>query len=360
MSQTDNDALPPGATIGMLGGGQLGRMAALAAAQLGYRVHVFTPDPDSPCAQVCNAETVAAFTDWAALEAFAAAVDVATLEFENVPLETVQYLAARVPVRPGAKALAVAQDRTAEKLCANDLGIETAPWRPVTSESDLQEALGEIGAPAVLKAARFGYDGKGQVRIDAADMAPAAWQSLGPDSAVLEGFVAFEREVSLVAARSTDGSTAFFPLVENRHESHILRETIAPAADSIALRDQAEGIADALLKALDYVGVMGIEFFETRDGTLLLNEIAPRPHNSGHWTIEGAETSQFEQQIRAVCGLPLGVVDPVRPARMRNLLGHESDGWRLYLADPRAHLHLYGKAEARPGRKMGHVTWLLG
>ena len=360
MSHSEDYALPPGSTIGMLGGGQLGRMAALAAAQLGYRVHVFAPDAGSPCAQVSSDETVAGFTDFAALDAFAAAVDVVTLEFENVPIETLRYLEARVPVRPGAKALAVAQDRVAEKLCAGELDIETAVWWPVTSERELETALSEIGTPAVLKAARFGYDGKGQARIDSADMAAAAWQSLGTDSAILEGFVAFEREVSLVAARGADGSTAFFPLVENRHSDHILRETIAPASDSADLLDQAQGIAEALLKTLDYIGVLGIEFFETRDGTLLLNEIAPRPHNSGHWTIEGAETSQFEQQIRAVCGLPLGIVEPVRPARMRNLLGDETRGWRLYLADPRAHLHLYGKSEARPGRKMGHVTWLLG
>jgi 5-(carboxyamino)imidazole ribonucleotide synthase len=349
--------IPPGGTIGILGGGQLGRMTAMAAARLGYRVHVFTPEADGPCAQVCAAETVADYDDFAALERFAASVDVVTLEFENVPLATAEFLAARVPFHPAPSCLAVTQVRTAEKSTVNKLGFATAPWAPVRSLDELEAALIQIGRPAVLKTNRFGYDGKGQAKIGVADDAKAAWDSLKTDDAILEGFVDFSREISVVLARGQDGAIASFPPVENRHANHILSETIVPAGIPPALAAEAERMAAAIANDLDYIGVLAVEMFAARDGRLLVNELAPRPHNSGHWTIEGAATSQFEQLVRAVCGLPLGAVD-FRPSRMINLIGDDALDWQKYLTDPKAHLHLYGKPETRPGRKMGHVTWI--
>ncbi len=350
--------LPPGSSIGILGGGQLGRMAALAAAPLGYLVHVYSDIPESPAAAVSHRVTVADYRDEAALAAFADAVDAVTLEFENIPLATLDFLTERLPVRPGRKALAVAQDRIAEKTTARELGLPTAAWHVAESAEQVAAAVTALGGAAIVKAARFGYDGKAQLRLDGMEQIADAWASLGTDRAIVEEIVPFRRELSIIAVRAGHGASVFYPLVENRHEDHILRETIAPAPGSDGLIDQAREIASALLTALDYVGVLAVELFETEDGRLLVNEIAPRPHNSGHWTIEGAETSQFEQQIRALCNLPLGAVDPISPARMRNLLGEEWKTWRLHLADPHAHLHLYGKADARPGRKMGHVTWV--
>lgn len=349
--------LAPGATIGILGGGQLGRMTAMAAARLGYRVHVFSPEAAGPCAQVSAAETVAAYEDEAALAAFAEAVDVVTLEFENVPLATGRFLAARKPFHPSPEALAVTQVRTAEKTLANRLGFGTAPWRAVGSLAELEAALTELGRPAVLKTNRFGYDGKGQVKIQPGDSAAEAWAALGGTDAILEGYVDFVREISVVLARDASGAVALYPAVENRHTNHILAETIAPADIPEALNAQALHIAASIAEGLDYVGVLAVELFETPDGRLLVNEMAPRPHNSGHWTIEGAETSQFEQQVRAVCGLPLGSV-AFRPSRMINLIGDDALDWPRYVADPEAHLHLYGKPDIRPGRKMGHVTWV--
>jgi 5-(carboxyamino)imidazole ribonucleotide synthase len=349
--------LPPGSTIGMLGGGQLGRMTAMAAARLGYRVHVFTPEPDSPCAQVAAAATAADYGDEAALAAFAERVDVVTLEFENVPLATAEFLAARRPFFPAPSALAVTQVRTAEKSTANRLGFATAPWRGVGSLAEVELALSELGRPAVLKTNRLGYDGKGQARILAGDCAADHWGALGTGDAVLEGFVDFTREISVVLARGQDGESAAYPPVENRHRLHILSETLAPAPIAPALADSAVQIATDIAASLGYVGVLAVEFFETADGRLLVNELAPRPHNSGHWTIEGAATSQFEQLVRAVCGLPLGSV-AWRPSRMINLIGDQMLDWPRYLAEPAAHLHLYGKPEIRPGRKMGHVTWV--
>jgi 5-(carboxyamino)imidazole ribonucleotide synthase len=349
--------IAPGATIGILGGGQLGRMTAMAAARLGYRTHVFAPEPNGPGAQVAAAETVAAYEDTAALAAFADAVDVVTLEFENVPLETARFLSERRPFFPAAPALAVTQVRTAEKAMVNRLGFGTAPWTAVASADDLGFTLAAIGRPAVLKTNRMGYDGKGQVRIGPDDDAAALWASLNTDDAILEGFVDFVREVSVVLARGQDGTIAFYPAVENRHRNHILSETIAPAPVTPALAAEAGRIAAGIAGALDYVGVLAVEMFETCDGRLLVNEMAPRPHNSGHWTIEGATTSQFEQLVRAICGLPLGGV-AWRPARMLNLIGDDAQNWPAYLADPQSHLHLYGKIDIRPGRKMGHVTWV--
>jgi 5-(carboxyamino)imidazole ribonucleotide synthase len=363
MSGTDSnrsggEPIPPGGTIGILGGGQLGRMTAMAAARLGYRVHVFTPEgAGGPCAQVCAAETVAVYDDFAALAAFADAVDMVTLEFENVPLATAEFLAARRPFFPSPACLAVTQVRTAEKSEVNKLGFATAPWAAVTGAAELEQALAKIGRPAVLKTNRFGYDGKGQAKIMPGDDAAEIWASLKTDDAILEGFVDFVREISVVLARGKDGAIAAYPPVENRHRDHILSETIVPADIPPAIAAEAERMAAAIATDLDYVGVLAVEMFETRDGRLLVNELAPRPHNSGHWTIEGAATSQFEQLVRAVCGLPLGSV-AWKPSRMINLIGNDARDWQKYVADPAAHLHLYGKPDIRPGRKMGHVTWV--
>ena len=343
----------------MLGGGQLGRMAALAAAPLGYRMHVFTPEQDSPAAQVSAASTVAGYEDREALARFAEAVDVVTLEFENIPVDAVRYLADRVPVHPGAGVLAVAQDRIAEKGFVNALGIATAPWRRADNASDLRTAVAALGFPAVLKATRFGYDGKGQVKLSAEDDLHNAWEIMGGSCGIVEGFLDFACEISVVLARGHDGAVAAFPAVENRHRHHILAETVAPAEIASELAAEAEGIACRIADALDYVGVLGVEMFVTRDNRVLVNEIAPRPHNSGHWTIDACVTSQFEQQIRAVCGLPLGAPDRRSDAVMTNLIGSDVERWREIVAEPNAKLHLYGKAEARVGRKMGHVTRLL-
>jgi 5-(carboxyamino)imidazole ribonucleotide synthase len=351
-------ALPPGSTIGMMGGGQLGRMTALAAAALGYRVHVFTPEADSPCAQVSARATVADYSDAAALDAFAREVDVVTLEFENLPADALDRLARTRPVRPSSSVLRVAQDRLLEKAFCRKLGIGTAPYRQVDGLSDLESAMIEIGRPAVLKTRRLGYDGKGQVKIAAGLPPAAAFDALKGAPAILEGFVEFQCEVSVIAARGLDGEIAVYPVVENRHENHILATTIAPAAVSPAVATEAQRIATALVGALDVVGLLAVEMFVTTDGRVLVNELAPRPHNSGHWTIEGCPTSQFAQLVRAVVGLPLGPVEPFVPAEMRNLIGDAVHDWPQLAVDPSAHLHLYGKAEARPGRKMGHVTRL--
>lgn len=351
--------IAPGATLGIIGGGQLGRMSALAAARLGYRAHVFTPEADGPAAQVCAAATIAAYDDREALAAFADAVDVVTFEFENIPADSLELLAARVPVRPGPPVLAITQHRGHEKDFVNRAGVATAPYALVDGPDALATALGEIGWPAVLKTTRFGYDGKGQILIGQ-DTDPAdAWAALGGDEAILEGFVDFVCEMSVVVARGPDGATATFDPVENIHEHHILARTLAPARRSQAVLDQAREIARRLAKAIDLVGLLAVEMFLTPDDRLLVNELAPRPHNSGHWTLDACMTSQFEQHVRAVCGLPLGSPARLANAEMRNLLGRDIDRWPELLADPTAKLHLYGKAEARFGRKMGHVTRLL-
>ena len=342
----------------MMGGGQLGRMTALAAAELGYRVHVFTPETDSPCAQVSAMATVADYGNTAALDTFARAVDVVTLEFENLPAEALDRIARVRPVRPSAAVLRVAQDRLLEKDFCRKLGIGTAPYRPIDSLADLERAVADLGRPAVLKTRRLGYDGKGQVKIAAGTDLADALASLKGATAILEGFVDFALEVSVIAARGVDGRIVTYPTVENRHENHILALTIAPASVTSDVADQAQKIATALVGALDVVGVLAVEMFVTADGRVLVNELAPRPHNSGHWTIEGCPTSQFAQLVRAVVGLPLGPVEPFTPAEMRNLIGDAAHEWPALAADPAAHLHLYGKAEALPGRKMGHVTRL--
>lgn len=351
----------PGATVGVLGSGQLGRMLALAARRMGYRVHVLSPDSDSPTGQVADREWSAAYDDLDAVREFARSVDVVTLEFENIPAETVEEVSDAVPVRPGWKALHTAQNRLREKTFLEKAGFPVAPFREVSERTALDGALREIGAPAVLKTAGFGYDGKGQSKIVAPEEADVAWDALGGE-AVLEAWVDFEREVSVVAARGVDGSFAHYGLVENTHDRHILNVTVAPAGVPPEIEREAVEIARGIFEELEVVGTACMEFFLTSDGKLLVNEIAPRPHNSGHWTIEGAVTSQFEQQLRAVCGLPLGSAELLRPAAMANLLGdawaNGEPDWETVCALPDVKLHLYGKAEARPGRKMGHVTAL--
>ena len=353
------DIIAPGATIGMLGGGQLGRMAALAAANLGYKVHVLTPERDSPAAQVCARTTIADYTDRTVLAAFASSVDVVTYEFENVPVEAAEFLMEKVPVRPGPEALRVAQDRLREKEFAANLGIGTAPFRAVGAADELAAAIAAIGTPSVLKTRRMGYDGKGQVKILPDSDLTAIWAAIGGKSAILEGFVDFEMEISVIVARGLDGRTLCYPPVENRHMNHILDTSIVPAPIPPALAATAEDIARKLAGALDLVGLLAVEMFVTADNRVLMNEIAPRPHNSGHWTMDGCVTSQFEQQVRAVCGLPLGSVERYGDAVMKNLIGDEANGWLDILHDPAARLHLYGKAEARPGRKMGHVNRIV-
>ncbi|KPF79744.1 phosphoribosylaminoimidazole carboxylase [alpha proteobacterium AAP81b] len=351
--------IAPGGTIGILGGGQLGRMLALAAAAMGYRVHVFAPEAELPAGDVAAEVTRAPYDDAAALAAFAARVDVVTFEFENVPVAAVAALAQRALVRPGAKSLEIAQDRLAEKRFVTGLGGRPAPFRAVDSRADLDAALADLGTPAILKTRRMGYDGKGQARILAAADADTAWAAIGERPAVLEAFVAFEHEFSVLLARGVDGATVYWPVPVNAHEGGILAMSQVPAPPAVqAQADAALALAVRIADALDHVGVLACEFFAGADGPIF-NEMAPRVHNSGHWTIEGARASQFENHIRAVCGLPLGSPDLTAPSvRMRNLLGDDVHDWPALLADPHAHLHLYGKGEVKPGRKMGHVTWL--
>jgi 5-(carboxyamino)imidazole ribonucleotide synthase len=357
-SRAPTAPIQPGATIGIVGGGQLGRMTALAAARLGYRVHVFTPETDSPAAQVSDRATVADYLDMDALDAFAGVIDVATFEFENVPAATMECIAARAPMRPSARCLETAQDRLREKTFLNANGAPTARFARIASPAELACALDEIGRPAVLKTATLGYDGKGQVRIDA-DTDPAeAYLRMGADVGILEGFVDFTCEVSVVLARDAAGQVAAFDVVENRHAHHILDVTLAPAAIAPGIAEEARRIAARVAEALGLVGLLAVEMFVTRDGRVLVNEIAPRPHNSGHWTIDACVTSQFEQFVRAVCGLPLGDASRHHDAEMVNLLGDAVDDWQRILSDPNARLHIYGKTDTRPGRKMGHVTRL--
>ena len=356
--------LAPGATIGILGGGQLGRMIALAAARLGYRVHIFADEADSPAAQVCNRATVADFADMAALDGFAAAVDVATIEFENVPASAVYRVAARKPVRPRPEILEITQDRLREKDFLRSIGIATTEYRAVRDAAALERAMRDFGAPAVLKTVRMGYDGKGQVTLrpktksEPETKSEEAWRQMGGAFGILEEFVDFACEISVIVARSADGVCATYPPVENRHTNHILDTTIAPARISAELVQRAEVIARHVAEKLDLVGLLAVEMFVTRGGEILVNELAPRPHNSGHWTIDACMTSQFEQLVRAICGLPLGSVARHSDAVMKNLLGEDVARWREALQDPCAKLHLYGKSEVQPGRKMGHVTRL--
>ena len=348
--------LAPGATIGILGGGQLGRMLALAAARIGFKCHVFAPTPDSPAFDVVQRVTHADYVDTEALDRFAADVDVVTYEFENVPAETATFLAARVPVLPDPKILATTQDRLAEKNFVAGLGIRTAPYAAVGAPSELAAALDRIGRPGVLKTRRFGYDGKGQATIGHGTDLDAAWGEVGGQPCIIEAFVPFAREVSVVAARGRDGAVECFDVTENEHRDHILKVSRVPAGVPEATAHEARRIAEAIASTFGYIGVLAVEMFVLSDGNLLVNEIAPRVHNSGHWTLDGASVSQFEQHLRALAGWPLAV--PVRRGRveMTNLIGHEADDFRSWLTVPGASAHLYGKNAVRPGRKMGHVT----
>ncbi len=355
--------LSPGATIGILGAGQLGRMLAMAALKVGLRCHIYAPEAEAPAHDAAIAKTVAPYEDEDALARFADAVDVVTFEFENVPTASVEFLAKRKPVRPGARALALTQDRLVEKTFLREIGLETAPFIGVEDSGALVRAVAELGRPSILKTRRFGYDGKGQAMIREGSNVPALHRSLGGGPMILEGFVAFEREVSVIAARSVEGQIAAFDLCENEHERHILARTRVPARVADGMEAGAHGIAAKVLEALEYVGVVGVELFVARDEMgaerLIVNEIAPRVHNSGHWTIDGAWTSQFEQHIRAIAGWPLGSTTRRGEIEMHNLIGEEADEWRDILAQPDLSLHLYGKLETRPGRKMGHVTRVL-
>ena len=350
-----SEIVPPGSVIGIVGGGQLGRMLARAASRMGYKTHIFTPEKDSPASHVATATTIGAYQDTQALRAFAHVVDVVTFEFENIPAETLQMLATIVSVRPKPEVLFTTRHRQREKEFIRAQGIATAPFAPVHSEEELAAALNIIGTPAVLKTCEMGYDGKGQVLIRAEAEAMNAWASLGRSPCILEGFIAFEAEASIIVARSTSGEARCYPLVENIHRDHILHRTIAPAPFIDRYQDEAVRIAKTLAQALDVEGLLAVELFVTPSG-LLVNELAPRPHNSGHWTMEGAPTSQFEQHIRAICGWALGDTTARSRCEMINLLGDEWKLWQDYAHQSEAHVHLYGKTESRPGRKMGHVT----
>jgi len=350
--------IPPGSVIGILGGGQLGRMTAMAAARLGYRCHILAPEAGSPAGDVAWRRTRTAYDDEAGLTAFADSVDVVTLEFENVPVAALETLAGKVPVRPSARVLAIAQDRLREKTFLGSIDVPVAAWHPVTAADEAAAAARALAGPAILKTARFGYDGKGQAPVADADGAPAAWATLKADRAILERRVDFAMELSVIVARSPDGAMACYDPVENRHRDHILHQTLAPAAIPAATAEEARAIGFRIAEALELEGIVGVEMFLERGDGLLVNELAPRPHNSGHWSIDACHVSQFEQLVRAVCGLPLGPTDRFADAVMTNLLGGDVESWPEILAEPGARLHLYGKDEVRPGRKMGHVTRL--
>lgn len=354
----------PGATIGVLGSGQLGRMFAIAARRMGYRVHTLSPDTDTPTGQVSDLEYNAPYDDLSEVRRFAQGVSVVTFEFENVPTATVEAAAEYVPVRPSGRVLHTTQHRLREKTFLSEAGFPIAPFRRVRALEDLTEGLKQLGSPAVLKTAGFGYDGKGQVKIHTLEEAVEAFEALSGQEAVLEAFIDFEKEVSVVAARSLTGEFAHYGVIENEHSRHILDVSISPARILPEVASEAIGIARSLLDTLDVVGVMCVEFFLTRGGQLLINELAPRPHNSGHFTFDACVTSQFEQQLRAVCGLPLGSTELLRPAAMANILGdmwQEGEPyWMGAYQIPNVKVHLYGKLEPRPGRKMGHLTALAG
>lgn len=350
----------PGATIGILGSGQLGRMLAIAAKQLGYRVAIFSPDSDSPAGQVADQETVARYEDLNAVREFARQVDVVTFEFENVPSATTQAAAEVCPVRPDGQVLHITQHRLREKTFLQQHGFPVTPFRRIVTEEDLRDAARDLGLPAVLKTASFGYDGKGQVKLRITEDLGPAWKNLGGTEGIYEAFVDFSKEISVVGARTAHGQFKAFPVFENQHAHHILDVTFAPADISEALALEAERLTAGILEKLQVVGLLTVEMFVTRDERIVVNELAPRTHNSGHLTLDAAVTSQFEQQLRAVCGLPLGSTELHSPAAMANLLGDVWSGgvprWGQALEDPVVKLHLYGKQQARPGRKMGHLT----
>ncbi len=352
--------IAPGAALGVLGGGQLGRMFAIAARRMGYRVHVFAPEGDSPSGQIADLEVTAPYTDLDALRTFAGGVEVVTFEFENVPVDAIEAVEALAPVRPSALALHTAQQRVREKAFLADHGIPTAPFASALTLDELWDAVARVGTPAVIKTAAFGYDGKGQHKIVSPADVEHVWTAIGHQEAVVEKFISLQAELSIVAARGADGSVALYPPFENRHRNHILDLTTVPALIPAATAEKAAEITRAILEELQYVGVLCVEFFLSTDGELLVNELAPRPHNSGHLTFDVAVTSQFEQQVRAVCGLPLGSAEIPRPAAMANRLGDlwvdGEPNWAAACRFSDVKLHLYGKTEPRPGRKMGHIT----
>ena len=352
--------IAPGAALGVLGGGQLGRMFAIAARRMGYRVHTFSAEDDSPAGQVADVEVTASYEDLDALRTFARGVDVVTFEFENVPVEAIDAIEALAPVRPSGLALHTAQQRAREKTFLADRGVPTAPFAPAATLDELWDAVARVGTPAVIKTAAFGYDGKGQHKVATPADVEHIWTALGHQAAVVEKFINLQAEISIVAARGVDGEVATFPPFENRHRNHILDLTTAPAAIPAPVARRAAEIARTILEELQYVGVLCVEFFVSTEGELLVNELAPRPHNSGHLTFDAAVTSQFEQQVRAICGLPLGSAEIPRPAAMANLLGDlwvdGEPNWAAACRFTDVKLHLYGKTNARPGRKMGHLT----
>jgi 5-(carboxyamino)imidazole ribonucleotide synthase len=352
--------IAPGAALGVLGSGQLGRMFTIAARRMGYRVHTFSPDEDTPTGQVADVEVTASYDDLDALRAFAAQVAVVTFEFENVPMEAIDAVEAVSPVRPSGVALHTAQQRAREKTFLADRGMPTAPFARAATLDELWDAVTRVGTPAVVKTAAFGYDGKGQHKVTTPADIEHIWAAIGHQEAVVEEFISLQAEISVIAARAVDGSIAEYPVFENRHRHHILDVTTSPAAIPSALAQRALEITRAILKELQYVGVLCVEFFLSTEGELLVNELAPRPHNSGHLTFDATVTSQFEQQVRAICGLSLGSTELLRPAAMANLLGDLwVDGEPNWAAASRfadVKLHVYGKSEPRPGRKMGHLT----
>ncbi|MDQ2746411.1 MAG: 5-(carboxyamino)imidazole ribonucleotide synthase [Acidobacteriota bacterium] len=354
--------IAPDATIGVFGSGQLGRMFAVEARKMGYRVHTFSPESDTPTGQIADFEIVAEYEDLDAVKKFAEAVDVVTFEFENVPFATVEKASEIVEVFPRGEVLHIAQHRLREKNFLSGNGFPVTVFRHIKTLGELKNAVAEIGAPAILKTAGFGYDGKGQARIKSVEDCETAFAEVGESEAVLEKFVDYEKEVSVVAARDFQGNFADYGVIENYHENHILDVSFAPAFVSENIKNEAIAIARGILETLEVIGVMAVEFFLTKDGKLLVNELAPRPHNSGHLTIDACVCSQFEQQLRAVCGLPLGSTEFYKPSAMANLLGdiwqNGAPNFARALADKNVKLHLYGKQEARAGRKMGHLTAL--
>jgi 5-(carboxyamino)imidazole ribonucleotide synthase len=358
-TQAPSRPLSPGDTIGILGGGQLGRMLALAAAPLGLKTHILCPDPDSPAFEVANSFTIAGYDDISALDIFASAVDVVTYEFENVPGPTAAHLAERVCVRPGPTALAVSQDRLNEKTFLRDAGVPVADFVRIDAAGDIAPALAALGGTGILKTRRMGYDGKGQVLLREDADAAAAFQQIGKAPSILEAFVPFEREVSVIAARAVDGTVRAYDVAENVHRNHILKTSTVPATLDAQLAAEARAMAERIADQLDYVGVIGVEMFVLPQGAasrLVVNEIAPRVHNSGHWTQDACLVSQFEQHMRAIAGWPLGSAERHSDVVMENLIGDEVDRWQEILRDPASALHLYGKSDTRAGRKMGHVN----
>lgn len=358
--------LPPGATLGILGNGQLGRMLCLAAAPLGFQTHVFGPGGNSPAEQVATSSTVATYDDEAALTTFAKSVDVVTFEFENVPASAAKFLAAHTTVRPTCEALEIAQDRTKEKAFFAGIGARTANWRPINTEDDLAAALQDIPCPAILKTARLGYDGKGQAKLKTAAEAGSAWRALTAGQpaatsgafAILESMVDFQCEISVIAARDADGAVICYEPAENVHANHMLATSTVPARIESKIANEAEAIAKRAVESLGIIGLLAVEMFVTSTGEILCNEMAPRPHNSGHWTMDACGTDQFQQLVRAAMGIPLADPNRHSDVKMINIVGEDVNQLDPYLANPAAHLHLYGKTEARPGRKMGHVNIL--